>query len=246
MSIKKLSLILAAIIFLTAVGYIVISRPVFFSMATERFDLDLTALSYSLPTHTKLCIPEQLEVCNGDTCEMKKPTVFLLIDEVGQTYSRCDRKPCDTYEVTFQQSGAYTIINPKPPKRGEVRLAADGTYVETNSLLGVVYINRGQCGKAQKSSSIGNFIFKYFHELAIKGDPMAQLILGNSYRRGNNGVAQNDLLALMWYNVSSANGDEQGKESKDWLEKIMTPDQIAQAQESARICVSSNYKNCKK
>ncbi len=110
-----------------------------------KFDLDLTSLSYRLPRHTRLCVPEQSEYCDGEQCRAVKPAIFLEVDETNKRYSRCDRNPCDTYDATFEQSGIYTVIRPAPPKHGEIKMSNDGSYVETNALGLSIYINRGRC-----------------------------------------------------------------------------------------------------
>ncbi|NQV93092.1 hypothetical protein HQ403_01180 [Candidatus Kaiserbacteria bacterium] len=112
------------------------------------FNIDLENLSYQLPTHSLVCIPELKQLCStGNECESTKVGVFLLIDEVNSKYSRCDNQPCDTYDSTFVESGIYTVINPLAPNHGEIKIAQDGTYTETNSLGDNVYISRGVCRK---------------------------------------------------------------------------------------------------
>lgn len=112
------------------------------------FNIDLENLSYQLPPHRLICIPESKQFCSSsNNCESVKAEVFLLIDEIGSKYSRCDNQPCDTYDSTFIKSGIYTIISPLPPNHGEIKIAQDGTYIETNTLGDSVYISIGVCQK---------------------------------------------------------------------------------------------------
>ena len=48
----------------------------------------------------------------------------------------------------------------------------------------------------------------------------------------------------MWFNIASANGDEDGRNNRDAIAKNMTPEDISKAQELARDCIASDYKKC--
>ena len=67
------------------------------------------------------------------------------------------------------------------------------------------------------------------------------------YNNGT-GVVQNYTRAHMWYNLaaSSLTGDDgkRASNNRDIISKKMTSAQIAQAQEMARKCQASNFKNC--
>jgi TPR repeat protein len=69
--------------------------------------------------------------------------------------------------------------------------------------------------------------------LAEKGDASAQDSLGTAYVKGD-GVPQDYVLAHMWFNLAAALGSESARESRDAVAKVMTPDQIAEAQRLAR------------
>jgi hypothetical protein len=58
------------------------------------------------------------------------------------------------------------------------------------------------------------------------------------------GVAQNYVTAHMWFNLAAANGEVAAIKGRDDLAKLMTPQQIAQAQQLASNCLASNYKDC--
>mmetsp|Transcript_28813 Transcript_28813/g.54777 ORF Transcript_28813/g.54777 Transcript_28813/m.54777 type:complete len:126 (-) Transcript_28813:1346-1723(-) len=79
--------------------------------------------------------------------------------------------------------------------------------------------------------------------LAEQGDASAQVFLGNMYYNGQ-GILQDNVVAHMWWNISSANGNELGGQNRDNLAKEMTPQDISKAQAMARECMSSNYQNC--
>ena len=58
------------------------------------------------------------------------------------------------------------------------------------------------------------------------------------------GVLKDYVYAHMWGNIAvSIGGKDKGK-VRDFVEKKMTPTQIAEAQKLARECVRKKYKGC--
>ena len=57
-------------------------------------------------------------------------------------------------------------------------------------------------------------------------------------------VKQNIILAHMWFNIATSNGDEKAKEVREMVESYMTPEQITKVQKLARECIKKNYKDC--
>ncbi len=87
----------------------------------------------------------------------------------------------------------------------------------------------------------------WFRKAAAQGYAGPQNDLGLLYERGR-GVRKDVVRALMWYTVAAAmlNGDE-GKiamERRDHLTSQMTAAQIKEAQEMARHCQQSQFKEC--
>ncbi len=74
---------------------------------------------------------------------------------------------------------------------------------------------------------------RWYRMAAEQGRDSAQYQLGHMYRYGS-GVPQDLVLAHMWYNLAAARGNERAEERRTKLERRMTPDQIARAQELAR------------
>ncbi len=58
------------------------------------------------------------------------------------------------------------------------------------------------------------------------------------------GVLKDVVLAQMWFNIASANGDEKAGKNWDLLERRMSKAAIARATALARKCMSSNCKTC--
>jgi uncharacterized protein len=69
--------------------------------------------------------------------------------------------------------------------------------------------------------------------LAEQGDTSAQYNLGAFYDNGL-GVPQDYVRALMWLNLSAAQGKEGAATFRDLVARLMTPAQIAEAQKLAR------------
>ena len=86
-----------------------------------------------------------------------------------------------------------------------------------------------------------------FRSRAEQGDARAQNNLGGMYTQGR-GVPQNFVRAHMWFNVAATvlSGDE-GKAAmmnRDHVASQMTAAQIEKAQEMARRCQQSQFKEC--
>ena len=86
-------------------------------------------------------------------------------------------------------------------------------------------------------------LIKVKYENAEQGDADAQFALGQMYQEGK-GVKQDLILAHMWFNIAASNGSEAAKKNRDAAESRMTSEQIGKAQELARQCVESDYKDC--
>jgi TPR repeat protein len=77
-----------------------------------------------------------------------------------------------------------------------------------------------------------------------QGNHYAQVNLAVMYA-GGYGVPQDYVAAHMWANIGSANGHENGMNLRDDIIAVkMTPDQIAEAQRRARVCMASSYQDC--
>jgi TPR repeat protein len=117
------------------------------------------------------------------------------------------------------------------------RLAADQADAHAQTGLGIMYSDG--LGVPQDNAEA----VRRFRLAADQGYALAQGWLGSMYENGL-GVPQHYLLAHMWYNISSANGVEYAASSRDDLVTRMTPEQVADAQERARVCMGSGYQSC--
>ena len=77
---------------------------------------------------------------------------------------------------------------------------------------------------------------------AKQGCYTAQNFLGTLYQRGE-GVLKDYIQAYMWYELASYNGSEAGSSNKKGITNQMTSADIVSAQDNAKICLKSRYKD---
>ena len=58
------------------------------------------------------------------------------------------------------------------------------------------------------------------------------------------GVLQDYVRAHMWFNIVAAGGDNDSTKNRDTMARMMTAQQLEQAQRMARECMNSNFKKC--
>jgi TPR repeat protein len=117
------------------------------------------------------------------------------------------------------------------------RLAAAQGLALAQYNLGTMY-DEGQ-GVAQDHKEA----VRWYRLAAAQGFALAQHNLGIMYGMGQ-GVAQDYVRAHMWFNLAAVGGNEKSVQNRGLVAGLMTPEQIARAQEMARQCIAKNYKNC--
>ena len=110
-------------------------------------------------------------------------------------------------------------------------------YHESKFFLG--YMEQNGIGTEKNQS---NAIF-WYKDAAEHGIAEAQHNLAIAYTQGE-GVIQDFVYAHVWFNIAGANGNQRSSEFRGKIEKLMTKDQIVDAQKIARECMKNNYKNC--
>ena len=84
----------------------------------------------------------------------------------------------------------------------------------------------------------------YWYRLAAaQGNVSAQYALSLKHGKGQ-GVVQNYIKAYMWSNIAAANGSDKAITVRDLAEKIITQQQVSEAQKMAKRCLESKYKQC--
>jgi hypothetical protein len=145
--------------------------------------------------------------------------VWRLLAEQGDAYAQY-------YLGTKYGSGQGV-----PPDYGEAakwyRLAANQGYADAQIMLGDIY--KGGRGLPQDFSEAT----KWYRLAADQGNAYAQYLLGFMYKDGY-GVPQNYVQAYHWVSLADASGYTAAEGLRDVLLKLMTPDQIAEAQRLAQ------------
>ncbi|MDA7635388.1 sel1 repeat family protein, partial [Alphaproteobacteria bacterium] len=84
---------------------------------------------------------------------------------------------------------------------------------------------------------------RWYRLAADQGYAEAQFNLGVMYANGE-GVLQDNKKAHMWWNIARSNGHAKADHNIEIITQRMTPADIAEAQDMARQCLASNYKDC--
>ena len=117
------------------------------------------------------------------------------------------------------------------------KLAAEQGDSDAQYSLGVMYRN-GEGVLQDYAEAV-----RLYKLAAAQGEASAQYNLGVMYGNGK-GVLQDYLLAHMWMNLAALSGSKDAQKARGFFAKKMTSQQIAKAQEMAKKCLASKYKNC--
>ena len=74
---------------------------------------------------------------------------------------------------------------------------------------------------------------KWYKRAAEDGDAIAQSNLASMYYNGR-GVPRDSVLAHMWFDLAARQGNKTAQKNRDLIARLMTSDQIAEAQRLAR------------
>ena len=107
------------------------------------------------------------------------------------------------------------------------RLAADQGHADAQTNLGILYATGRGVPQDETEEAV-----RLFRLASEQGDADAQLNLGVMYATGAV-VLKDSVLAHMWSNISSANGNEAARTLRGTLERDMTRDEISRATETA-------------
>ena len=107
------------------------------------------------------------------------------------------------------------------------RLAAEQGLAQAQFNLGIMYYN-GR-GVPQNDAEA----LAWYRKAAEQSSAGAQYNLGLMYGK-EEGIPQDCVSAHMWFTLAAAQGQENALKGKDFAARLMTPDQIAEAQRMAR------------
>jgi len=107
------------------------------------------------------------------------------------------------------------------------RKAAMQGHDDAQHKLGIMYDSgHGVVKDGQQATA-------WYRRAADQGHADAQYDLGVSYAKGE-GVPRNDSMAYFWFLLASVKGDQDAVKNRDLMERVLSPDQRAAAQASAR------------
>jgi TPR repeat protein len=112
----------------------------------------------------------------------------------------------------------------------ERRISAKAGDADAQYELGFMYAT----GVADEVEAV-----KWYRKSAEQGNVDAQFSLGNAYVTGD-GVERNGVLGYMWLDVATMQGHEFAKGFRDIAVRLMTEEQIAEAQKIAREWQAAN------
>ncbi len=115
------------------------------------------------------------------------------------------------------------------------RKAAEQEHVGAQTLLAIMYFDGKGVTQDYKQA------FHWYKKAAELGEEKAQYNLGVMYSKGQ-GVTQDYVMTHKWFNIAGANGDAEAAKSRNIVEKLMTPQQIAKAQDLAREWMQKHEK----
>ena len=122
------------------------------------------------------------------------------------------------------------------------RKAAEQADAQAQSMLGGMYANG--LGIPQDYQEA----VKWYRKAAQQGNINAQNNLGRIYANGKRGVPQDFVRAHTWYTIAAATMSGDGVEiavrNRDSVASRMTAVEIEKAQEMARRCQQSQFKEC--
>jgi TPR repeat protein len=126
---------------------------------------------------------------------------------------------------------------------------SDGGWYEAISLTQPDSIELIETGRDAFNGAFESFTqghhdiaYKGLLELSNKGSSISQYFLGVMYL-GGEGVLQDFCRAHMWLNIASSQGHKSANQKLEKLTKLMSANQIAEAQKLARKCLKQNYKD---
>jgi hypothetical protein len=168
-----------------------------------------------------------LMICSG------KPELLELLRGVGGLTPGQPEKLGNQAIQDFTSGEAAYKLGNMVEAASWYRKAAEQGYAPAQSGLGILYdLGQGVSQDYQQALS-------WYAKAAEQGDRKAQNNLGFMYGEGK-GVAQDRSTAHMWFNIAGVRGHEDGRKNRDFVEKLMSPAQILDAQKRAGAWMSAH------
>ncbi|MDH3634738.1 MAG: hypothetical protein OES20_08540 [Gammaproteobacteria bacterium] len=126
----------------------------------------------------------------------------------------------------------------------QIPSATAGDWYEVMGATGIEDSSRKRFNHAFESFIAGSYhrAYKDFVKLAGGGCAVSQYYLGLMHIKGT-GVLQDYCRAHLWLNVASAQGHHKARIQLEKLTRIMSPNQVAEAQKLARAWMAKRSKS---
>ena len=83
-----------------------------------------------------------------------------------------------------------------------------------------------------------------YRQAAAQGDAQSQYNMGVMYFNAAEGIPRNLVFSHMWLTLSAMSGVENAARNRTIVTREMTPEQITEALQLARLCRQRNFKDC--
>ena len=115
------------------------------------------------------------------------------------------------------------------------RKAAEQGHADAQNVLGHAY-KRGKGVEQNYTEAL-----QWYLKSAEQGNRLAQFWLGEIFKEGQ-GVAKDDVVALAWYRIAAINKHAVAKRLNPMFEKKLTPEQLAKTDELVKKMTKENPK----
>ena len=112
-------------------------------------------------------------------------------------------------------------------------------------LLGAPAAFAGPWEDGMAAYNRGDYVpaMQVFRRLAEQGNAKAQNVLGVMFRKGQ-GVPKSPARAHMWFSFAAKRGEAGANAERREVARMMTAQEISQAEAMAKTCEGSNYRAC--
>ena len=160
---------------------------------------------------------------------VSRPGAFGIL--IGAAVGACSLVPA---HGSAQDSLSVSCVNVQflSPFEDLTRCAEEGV-AKAQGGLGLRYYAGGAAPQDYAEA------LRWFRLAAEQGHAEAQVLLGVMSASGL-GVPKDDAKALQWYLIATEQGDEAAQRRRDWIQRRMTPEQVAEAQRLSREWIETH------
>jgi hypothetical protein len=163
--------------------------------------------------------------------------IIAIVGWLRKTTQKSNQTDSNVQSPTeLSDSNAQSPTEPLPLRLAQ-RKAAEQGDARAQFNLALMYDNGA--GATQDDAKA----VKWYRKAAEQGYAKAQSNLGVMYYSGN-GVLEDTIAAHMWFNIAAANGNKDAAKNRDIAAGKLSSADIVKAQQMAKRCMASDYKDC--